>query len=102
MPAEKGEQMKLDPQRANVDFVYDEVVPGTGCFGRAYYWFDPAGLLPAVDDHDLRRQYPEVDDEEWRRLFREAYRRGVDPALDPLDPRFSALNGLARGEEIDD
>jgi hypothetical protein len=65
---------QLDPHTANVGFVYGDL--GGGCFGRVYYWYDPYGDLVAVDDHDLRPQHPEIADDDWARLFYEAFDRG--------------------------
>src|SRR5262245_7361616 len=66
----------LDPRTANVGFQYVEVFPGSGCIGRSYYWYDPAGRLPAIDAHEFREMHPEIDDDGWQRLFYEAFDRG--------------------------
>jgi hypothetical protein len=67
---------QLDPRKAWVGFSYEEVIPGYGCVGRTYYWYDPARRLPSVDDHEFRAEHPEIDDREWQRLFYEAFDRG--------------------------
>jgi hypothetical protein len=74
--AREGE---LDPRTANVSFVWGVVVgdpDGEHNIGRIYYWYDPQGRLPAVDDSDFRVQHPEIGDTAWARLFYEAFDRG--------------------------
>ena len=70
-----GGQGRLDPQTANVGFDYRDLTGG-GCVGRVYYWYDPSGELPSVDDWDLRPQHPEIDDRTWQQLFYDAFDRG--------------------------
>lgn len=45
------------------------------CFGRLYFWRD-ANSNAAVWDWDLREQHPGVSDDEWQKLFCEAFDRG--------------------------
>jgi hypothetical protein len=96
---------KPDPRRANVDFRYGEIVPGCGCIGRIYYWYEPDGVLAAVDDWDLKKQYPEIAEEEWDRLFREGFARGqaMNPTPHPWSlfdpPRPVELDNRAPGGE---
>jgi hypothetical protein len=72
---EEGEQ-GLDPRTAYVTFYWGEIVPGTECVGRIYYWYDREGRVPAINDWDFRPQHPEISDREWKRLFYEAFDRG--------------------------
>jgi hypothetical protein len=62
---------RLDPFTANA----------SSCRGgdghrRLYYWYDPDGARPAVDNFELRAQYSEIGDDEWGQLFGRAFRRG--------------------------
>jgi len=66
----------LDPRSANVNFHYGEIVPGDGVYGRVYYWYDPDGRVPAIDEYEFRSQHPEISDREWERLFYDAFQRG--------------------------
>jgi hypothetical protein len=69
---------RLDPRTAIVVFNYKpfgDYPDGDYCFGRVCYWCDPAGILPAVSDGELRSQYPRIGENLWNRLFREACQR---------------------------
>ena len=71
---------ELDPRTANATFCWDDL--GDGCVGRVYYWYDPTGHPPAIDDWDFHPMHPEISDREWERLFYEAFELGEN--------RFSA------------
>jgi hypothetical protein len=64
---------RLVPCTANVSFCWDDDHDGVG---RVYYWYDPDGVRPALDDFEMRAQYPEIGDDEWGQLFGRAFRRG--------------------------
>jgi hypothetical protein len=72
----RAENQRLNPHTANVHYGYDCLVGDGSCVGRVYFWYDPAGLLPAIEDSDFRPQHPEITDSEWDRLFYEAFDRG--------------------------
>lgn len=66
----------IDPRTAHVGFVYGDLSGGAEmCFGRLYFWRD-ANSNAAVWDWDLREQHPGVSDDEWQKLFCEAFDRG--------------------------
>src|SRR5262249_25721940 len=74
-----AKQSSLNPHTAYVGFTYEafgKYPDGDYSIGRTYYWYDPEGVKPAVDDYDFRQQHPEIDDREWQRLFYEAFDRG--------------------------
>jgi hypothetical protein len=76
--SKKDETPRLDPKTSNVSFSYEPIgdyPDGQYNIGRVYYWYDPSGLLPAVEDYELRSEYPELSAREWQRLFYEAFDR---------------------------
>jgi hypothetical protein len=77
---------RLDPRRANVGFSWEDL--GGGCVGRVYYWYDPDGNRPALNDHEFRGQHAELNDEQWPRLFYEAFDRAETEFVEkwPADP----------------
>jgi hypothetical protein len=91
---------ELDPRYANVGFRYDEIVPGYGCVGRVYYWYDPNLKLPAIDEHELRSQHPEIGDREWDRLFYEAFDRGEKEFVERALVADSELDSSPTGRQV--
>ncbi len=71
---------RLDPSTAYVTFTYEDLTGGEEewgpCVGRVYYWYAPGSGEPAVTDHALRSQHPEITDDQWDRLSYEAFDRG--------------------------
>ena len=68
---------KLDPRTASVTFAYaNRGSAEHPCYGRSYYWYDPDGEEPSIDDWVFRDEHPEIDDDEWLRLFAAAFDRG--------------------------
>jgi hypothetical protein len=66
---------QLDPRTAYVGIhpEYDL----SGCLESVMeYWYDPVGRLPSIGDRAFAHQHPEITDEEWDRLFIEAFHRG--------------------------
>jgi hypothetical protein len=81
---------RLDPRTASVLFYWGpdgDNSDGEDCIGRRYYWCDPAGVEPSVRDLDFRQQHPEISDEDWQRLFREAFYRGKRRFLQELQAK---------------
>ncbi|MDX6591744.1 MAG: hypothetical protein QOJ13_940 [Gaiellales bacterium] len=68
------EPVSLDPYSAEVGFTYENI--GGGCHGRVYYWYDPEGHVPTIEDHEFRQQHPDISDESWRGLLHDAFMRG--------------------------
>jgi hypothetical protein len=74
---------ELDPRTANATFCWDDL--GDGCVGRVYYWYDPAGKLPAVDDYDLRRRFRAIDGRLWRAFLSAACGHGDEEGFPWMD-----------------
>jgi hypothetical protein len=82
-------ESSLDPRSANVGFcwgVIGDYPNGEYNIGRVYYWYDPDGASPTVEDWDLRQRHREISDADWKRLFTEAFDRG--------ERRFASLEWL--------
>jgi hypothetical protein len=77
-------ESRPNPYTAYVHYTFEEDVPGSGCIGRAYYWFDPKGEFEAVGDYEFRQLHPEISDRDWQQLFYEAFERGETAFLSAL------------------
>jgi hypothetical protein len=71
---------QLDPYTASATFRWDAQRDKSDqlgfCWIRSYYWYDPDHLRPTVYDCRMRAKHPEIGDDEWRELFRQAFLRG--------------------------
>jgi hypothetical protein len=68
---------RLDPNTATVGFYYGLIGPDwNGACGRIYYWYDPNQEQSGVESAEFMAQHPEIPDEDWLALFREAFDRG--------------------------
>jgi hypothetical protein len=78
--ARKSKISRLDPYTASATFEWHAERDGSDKLAvlrfRYYYWYDPEGERPPFGDSALRTKYPEIGDDEWRQLFREAFARG--------------------------
>ena len=60
-------QRELDPRTAALTFGRLDY---GGTLINTYYWYDPALGEEPVDDAELRRRHPEIDESEWLILAR--------------------------------
>ena len=67
---------RLDPRTASVGFYWSDLTGEDDYGERIFYWFDPNGKLPAVNNWELRKQHPEIDPQDWNLLFYAAGQRG--------------------------
>jgi hypothetical protein len=83
----------LDPRTGHAYLdMYD--IGGNGeCSDRFFFWRWPDRAVPRILDDDLRNIYPEIDDEEWERLLREAAKRAdVAAAMREVEERYASTD----------
>jgi hypothetical protein len=83
----------LDPRTGHAYLaMYD--IGGTGeCYDRFFFWWWPDRAVPRILDYNLRNMHPELDDEEWERLLREAAKRAdVAAAMRKVEERYASTD----------
>jgi hypothetical protein len=67
----------LDPYTACASFRCGMLIDEWGeIYIRDYYWYELDRAGSEVPDYTVRAAYPKIGDDEWRQLFRRAFRRG--------------------------
>ena len=70
---EHGAATPLNPYTACASFRCDR---WEEIFVRDYYWYELDRADSEVPDYTVRAAFPKIGDDEWRQLFRRAFRRG--------------------------
>ncbi len=93
----------LDLRSANVSFTYEpfgDYPDGEYYVGRDYYWYDPTGRLPSMNESVFRSQHPEIDDREWEELFYQAFDRGETAHVAKMTRQNPELYSTPQGREL--
>jgi hypothetical protein len=94
---------ELDPHTASVGFLFEQFgVVSDGddretIMGRVYYWYEPEGTGPVVEDADLCAQHLEIPPEPWRQLFCAAFDRGQRAFLLTVKREYPAMFRSEKG-----
>jgi len=75
---EYGVATPLNPYTACASFRWELTVidEWDEIYDRGYYWYELDRTDSEVPDYTVRAAFPKIGDDEWRQLFRRAFRRG--------------------------